>query len=253
MYIINFFVHSIRKAGNATFSICRERRVATENGESAALVTADEKNEYESMDERHSRRKGFTEEWVDYYHSETAFKWCLFNLVVYVGLAVLAFSFVFERFPIGDSIYLAFVIVTTVGKYIILNMQGYMHSMMPRRLLTKVTLTGYGDLSPSTDSGRLFAVFYVLYGIVILGVFLGIGGALIIEQHEKALERRIANARAKIMDQFNETVPEEDSSKGKTIWQHIWGIVELEAPIVAILLVLSIPICYAEGWNLIQR
>ena len=45
---------------------------------------------------------------------------------------------------------------------------------------TMVTLTtiGYGDLTPQTDAGKLFTVFYILVGLGILGSFI----ALIAEQ-----------------------------------------------------------------------
>lgn len=37
-----------------------------------------------------------------------------------------------------------------------------------------ITLTtiGYGDISPQTDAGKLFTVFYVVVGIAIVGAFI---------------------------------------------------------------------------------
>ena len=37
-----------------------------------------------------------------------------------------------------------------------------------------ITTVGYGDIVPVTDSGKIFAIFYMFSGIVIAGVFLSI-------------------------------------------------------------------------------
>jgi hypothetical protein len=57
---------------------------------------------------------------------------CIMAIAVYMGVAVLAFSFVFENWPIVDSIYFATVTFTTIG---------------------------YGDLAPTSDASRLFTAF----------------------------------------------------------------------------------------------
>ena len=37
-----------------------------------------------------------------------------------------------------------------------------------------ITTVGYGDLVPVTDSGRIFAIFYIFSGILIAGVFISL-------------------------------------------------------------------------------
>jgi hypothetical protein len=56
------------------------------------------------------------EDFVDFAHSYNALWLCLFNLGIYYSLAVIGFSFVFEDWPIIDSLYFSTVTFTTVGK-----------------------------------------------------------------------------------------------------------------------------------------
>ncbi|MBZ0301990.1 MAG: potassium channel family protein [Anaerolineae bacterium] len=68
--------------------------------------------------------------------------------LVYATVLILAFGAVFYRIVEGwtwvDSLYFAVVTLTTVG---------------------------YGDLTPQTDAGKLFTIFYILVGLGILGSF----------------------------------------------------------------------------------
>ena len=74
---------------------------------------------------------------------------CAMYLAIYFATAVLAFSFIFEQWTIIDSLYFAVATFTTCG---------------------------YGDLEPTTIAGQIFTIFFAVYGIIILGVFIGIVG-----------------------------------------------------------------------------
>jgi hypothetical protein len=41
---------------------------------------------------------------------------------------------------------------------------------------------GYGDFSPTTPFGRLFAIFYILIGVAMLGVFIQLAGKTAMEE-----------------------------------------------------------------------
>ena len=97
-------------------------------------------------------------------------------IIAYMLTGVLAFSRVFERWPIIDSLYFSVVTFTTVG---------------------------YGDLCPSTDAGKLFTIFYSFAGISIIGALLGIVGGSIIEAERAAIRKTRAAARAAIMELFD--------------------------------------------------
>jgi hypothetical protein len=92
-----------------------------------------------------------TGEFEDFAHSLGAWRVCLFHAAIYYAAAVLGFSFLVERWSIIDSLYLATVIFTTIG---------------------------YGDLEPTTEAGRFYVIGLAAYGILILGIFLGIAGTL---------------------------------------------------------------------------
>lgn len=85
---------------------------------------------------------------------------CAVYTSIYVSIAVIAFSFIFENWTIIDSMYFAVATFTTVG---------------------------YGDLQPTTQSGQLFTIIFALYGVVILGIFIGVVGHAIGEHQAKTI------------------------------------------------------------------
>ena len=101
---------------------------------------------------------------------------CQLAIVAYLLTGVIAFSRIFERWPITDALYFAVVTFTTVG---------------------------YGDLCPTTDAGKLFAIFFSFAGISIVGALLGYIGGSIIEAERAAIRKTRATARAAIMELFD--------------------------------------------------
>lgn len=106
-------------------------------------------------------------------------------------------------------------------------------------------------MSPTNDYSRLFVIFFALYGIVILGIFLGIVGQFILEKNDENRKKRISNARVKVMEQFapvdNALPPKEHH-----LFNDIWEICVGEAPIILVLILLGAPIVYLEGWDPVQ-
>ena len=110
---------------------------------------------------------------------------------------------------------------------------------------------GYGDLSPSNDLSRAFVVPLAIYGIIILGIFLGVVGEFILARNDERIQQRLSNARVKVMEQFGK----EDTAappERKSLLQEIISIVAAEAPIILILGILGAPIVYLEGWDVIM-
>ena len=63
----------------------------------------------------------------------------------------------------------------------------------------------YGDLVPTTEAGKLFAIFYSFAGISIVGALLGYIGGNIIEAETKAIQKTRNAARARMMGIFDKT------------------------------------------------
>ena len=113
---------------------------------------------------------------------------CQLAIIAYLLTGVVAFSRIFERWPIADALYFSVVTFTTVG---------------------------YGDLCPTTDAGKLFAIFFSFAGISIVGALLGYVGGSIIEAERAAIRKTRAVARAAVMELFDPTKKRGKSSKKK--------------------------------------
>ena len=93
---------------------------------------------------------------------ELTLRECFLLILLLLSGGVVAYSFVFEQWSILDSLYFTTVILTTVG---------------------------YGDITPSKRSGKLFASIFALGGIVILGLALGVVGSRLVEAEIDATEK----------------------------------------------------------------
>ena len=120
--------------------------------------------------EEEDNHSGITKGFVDAAHSSWASRFCTAYISIYMLLSVVAYSFIFEKWSIVNSLYFA---------------------------TTTFTSVGYGDLCPQTRGGRLFTVFFALYGISILGIALGYIGRNLVEAEAgavEAAEQRIVDA-----------------------------------------------------------
>ena len=141
---------------------------------------------------------------------------------------------------------------------------------------TVVFLTiGYGDIHPMTNPGKLFTICLATYGIIILGIFIGIMGESIVDRHIK--ERRVKSRRTsvqiidKLEGRFRQsTAPLSGKEEGRqhriqhqpdalitdegqsSLLRSVIRITALELPVVSIVAVMAMAVGYYEGWSMLD-
>mmetsp|Transcript_17461 Transcript_17461/g.25806 ORF Transcript_17461/g.25806 Transcript_17461/m.25806 type:complete len:397 (-) Transcript_17461:37-1227(-) len=174
-----------------------------------------------------SLQKGFSLGFHSFIDSTSGLHFAFTCLVLYYASAVVAFSHFFENWSYIDSMYFATITFLTIG---------------------------YGDLSPSTDGGRLFTVFFALVGIFILGFFLGIIGERLVDMETKAYNKMREKARNKVKSMFGMKINEEaEKHEPKTVFGLIFHVVRLELPLIALIFVCGIFYgTVMEQWTVIE-
>uniref|UniRef100_A0A7S2E055 EF-hand domain-containing protein n=1 Tax=Helicotheca tamesis TaxID=374047 RepID=A0A7S2E055_9STRA len=179
----------------------------------------------------------FSAGYVDFASTPSALRMCFFSVVIYFMIGVLAFSYGFEKWSILDSIYFSVVTFTTVG---------------------------YGDEDPMSQGGQLFTVFFVLFGVAILGIALGILGERVVEAQEQAVEAAKKLSEQSMMEAFekrdedsesdDESVPtgEKGSLTGTMeLLYRIWMVTVKMSPLISFIVVIALIIGYYERWTVI--
>lgn len=183
---------------------------------------------------------GLTDEYRTWSDSTEAFHQAIFHTIVYFTVGIVGYSFLLPtRWSIVDSVYFSVVIFTTVG---------------------------YGDLSPdSSASGMIFTMLFALYGIVILGIFLGILGNMAIERQQHLKDERLAGTKKSMLDAFKDAFKEDDddsailafeeSSEGPEHLSFVRNICQTvigQFRPIATLLLLAVPIFLLEKWDFVK-
>jgi potassium channel subfamily K len=163
-------------------------------------------------------------------------KLCLFYTVIYMGISVIAFSFVFERWTIIDSLYFA---------------------------VSTFTTCGYGNLSPTTAAGQIFTIFFAIYGVVILGVFIGIVGHSISQAQTRALRKLKKERQEEILEtlfaedkrdrkECDELIREGLLSDHASLMDNIKEVVLAELPAILLVAAAALVLGIREGWTLVS-
>ena len=116
-----------------------------------------------------------SKKWSDFedFSYEFTLRECLLLFVALLAIGVLNYSFIFEQWSILDSLYFTTVCLTTVG---------------------------YGDITPTTQASKMFATFFALGGIVVLGLVLGVVGSQLVEaeiQNSNKMKGKLSKALEK--------------------------------------------------------
>lgn len=256
MHIVNAFLRftklSLHRFRSAFSENDRQQRLHGNGGggESDSLLPQGRQHsESESRQSLGSATPSLTSRFRGFSQSMGAVHLCLFHATIYYLAAVVGFSYLFEDFAVIDSLYLASVTFTTIG---------------------------YGDLSPTTPEGKVFTLVLATYGIVLLGVFIGIAGDSLVDMYEAKEEERKAALKEPLKvigvggrsvvgaattaaatepspddgDSLSDVDP--NSIQSRSLWGSIWHVVVLEAPVVSVAMAIAIGIGYAEGWSMLD-
>ena len=66
------------------------------------------------------------------------------------------------------------------------------------------TTVGYGDIIPVTEAGKIIAIFYMFFGIGILGLFISVLGTSFYKKRFEKEERDISHAQKLILDRMDD-------------------------------------------------
>jgi len=150
------------------------------------------------------------------------------TLLIYSIVSIVAFSYVFEQWTIIDSLYFMTVTLTTVG---------------------------YGDLWPTTDAGKLFAILYVIPGVIAIGVGLGMIGDSIIVANEAAVESAKKSSKKGVVSLFlsdDSVEEEEEEEKELSIWGAFVAAIAERSLLIIFLLVSFIAFGIYEKWTVVE-
>jgi potassium channel subfamily K len=189
--------------------------------------------------------KGFDDGYADWSNTFRAFEEALFHGSLYVILGISFYSFILgTNLTVIQSVYFAVSVFTTVG---------------------------YGDISPAvSNASMIFTIFFALYGIVILGIFLGVVGDYFVNKEQqvvddlkkkaknKYLELISTKAEGIIEEEEEEEEYEEDSSVYKFLAKYDLFLADLyliavnQKILILGVLVFGIPLMIAENWSIVQ-
>ena len=112
----------------------------------------------------------------------------------------------------NNLFYLLFVAagVIITGSFVIFSVESHhpdsqINSMLDAVWWTVATVTtvGYGDIVPVTDAGKIIAIFFMFFGIGVLGLFLSVLGTQFYKRRFENEGKEISHAQKLILDRMN--------------------------------------------------
>ncbi len=101
--------------------------------------------------------------------------------------------------------------VIVVGSFVIFSVESkhpdsQINSMLDAVWWTVSTVTtvGYGDIVPVTDAGKIVSIFFMFFGIGVLGIFLSVLGTQFYKRRFEKEEKDISHAQKLILDRMDD-------------------------------------------------
>lgn len=146
-----------------------------------------------------------------------------FGLVAaYLIVAVIGFSVLFEGWSVRQSVYFAVVTFTT---------------------------TGYGDVSPKSQGGRLFSCFFAMLGVGIIGIVLGFVGQNIVQAQVKELERNSLEEDHVDDESKEDTQAVVSETRFSHLVECAKSLFHFFVPIILTVVIGTIVVGIVEGWS----
>lgn len=108
------------------------------------------------------------------------------------------------------SLLIASAIIIIIGSVTIFTIESGQPNSQIKSMLDAVWWTvatistvGYGDIVPITETGKIMAIFYMLFGISILGIFLSVLGTRFYKRRFQN-EEEISHAQKLILDKIDD-------------------------------------------------
>jgi hypothetical protein len=125
-------------------------------------------------------------------------------------------------------------------------------------------MKGYGDLEPTTQSGEMFTVIFAVYGVIILGIFIGIIGRTISERQTKTFQKLLSQKQKTILQilfHTNESTTHHYVKKTmedtwlddqQALFRDVSVVLKQEAPEILLVMFLAWILGRREGWSIIS-
>jgi Ion channel len=177
-----------------------------------------------------SGRLGLTDGYTSWTDSTKALRGAIVHSILYLALGVLAYSVVFQHWPIVDSLYFSVVLFTTVG---------------------------YGDLHPDSPGSMIFTMCFAMYGIVIVGVFLGIFGDMAFHRRNDIHKEKMDVMRHKYLQIFDRSsgVESEETQSVQNRPSSLvsaFAICRAQALGFVVLCAVATPVVLLEKWSFVK-
>ncbi|MEM7799198.1 MAG: NAD-binding protein [Chloroflexota bacterium] len=112
---------------------------------------------------------------------------------------VTSLSTALEDFKFGRSrllpLIVPFIFLIAIGTIVYTILEGWTLFDSLYATIITITTVGYGDLSPQTQGGRIFAIFFTLFAIGLAGYAISSSAAILFETQQINRERRVFEKR----------------------------------------------------------